>query len=291
MPMFDRLLEIINQMRGDFEELALVVAQMAKEEDGAARSAAQPAAVRDATGYDLTKVIPPTRTEAPDSIVGGLPTMDFPDCCAIGDDSEYYCTGTLIAPNLVVSAEHCGTCTRVFLKGHDIDQPDTGETIEVKKQFVHDTMDLRVLVLEEDSTVTPRHVAQEHEVAGTTCTLVGFGTIDLNGTKGYGLKRMVEVPIISLNCDSADDQQQHRCVPGEVVAGHRGLLRDSCKGDSGGPLYIQDDQGNFHLLAATSRGSADSAHMCGDGGVYVRVDLLLDWIKEKTEVDIPGPLS
>src|SRR5262245_14249486 len=46
-------------------------------------------------------VYPPTTQDEPEAIVGGRPTTDFPDCCAVGDGSAFYCTGTLIAPNLV----------------------------------------------------------------------------------------------------------------------------------------------------------------------------------------------
>ena len=95
---------------------------------------------------------------------------------------------------------------------------------------------------------------------------------------------------MSLGCESPADQARFGCRAGtEMVAGHRGLLRDSCRGDSGGPLYIQNPAGDFYLLGATSRGSRDGSHVCGDGGIYVRVDHFLDWIHEKTGVAIEGP--
>ena len=31
-------------------------------------------------------------------IIGGIPTSKFLDCCAIGNRTGYYCTGTLIRP-------------------------------------------------------------------------------------------------------------------------------------------------------------------------------------------------
>jgi secreted trypsin-like serine protease len=71
-----------------------------------------------------------------------------------------------------------------------------------------------------------------------------------------------------------------------MVAGHRGLLLDSCRGDSGGPLYIRNTDGEYFLIGATSRGIRDSFTTCGDGGIYVRVDLCLDWIRNVTGVAI-----
>lgn len=235
-------------------------------------------------------VIPPSPQDDVHSIVGGELTNDFPDCCAVGNDNGFFCTGTLIAPNLVVTAGHCTGSTRVFLKGSDIRVPDEGEIIRVSRTVVHPDTDLRVLVLEQNSTVTPRHVARGSQVGQPTkALLVGFGTTNLAGNIGYGRKRKVEVPIVSLECGTASDEQKLGCRRGvELVAGHRGLLRDSCKGDSGGPLYIRGSGNTFHLLGATSRGIINTVNVCGDGGIYVRVDKFLDWIKDETGITIPA---
>jgi hypothetical protein len=243
--------------------------------------------IGEVSGAPGPNVIPPT---APDvEIVGGEETNQFPDCCAVGNDVQYTCSGTLIAPNVVVTADHCRSVTRVFLKGNDISKPDDGEIIPVQQQFSHPEVDLKVLLLEHDSQVPPRHVAQGEEVAGAeVATLVGFGTINLAGTRGYGCKRTVEVPIYTLDCSGLGESKEYGCLPGwEIVAGHRGLQMDSCKGDSGGPLYIQNGDG-YALLGATSRGRRDGWTICGDGGIYVRVDLCLDWIREVTGADIGG---
>jgi Trypsin len=240
--------------------------------------------------YDPNKVIPPTRTDDPDSIVGGRPTKDFPDCCAVGHGGGYFCSGTLIAPTAVVTAGHCLDVDRVFLKGWDVADPRSGETIMVAYQYKHDTSDLRVLMLEKPSTVSPRHVAQDLEARANWAHLVGFGTVDVNGTFGYGIKREVEVPIEALDCASAEIANGLGCKPGlEMVAGHRGISLDSCRGDSGGPLYIHSPEGAFYLLGATSRGVKGARRPCGDGGVYIRVDRHLDWIRAVTAIDVEGP--
>jgi hypothetical protein len=231
-------------------------------------------------------VVPPTAPEI--EIVGGAETDQFPDCCAIGNDQRYICTGTLIAPNVVVTADHCRNVTRVFLRGNDISRPEDGETLRVVRQFSHPEVDLRVLLLERDSQVLPRHVAWGAGLSGIqTAILVGFGTIDVHGTVGYGLKRKVEVPLTSRDCSEPDAPKKYGCLPSrEMVAGHRGLLLDSCRGDSGGPLYIRNTDGEYFLIGATSRGIRDSFTTCGDGGIYVRVDLCLDWIRNVTGVAI-----
>ncbi len=227
-------------------------------------------------------------------IVGGITTSRFSDCCAIGNETGYYCTGTLIAPTLVITAKHCQSISRVFF-GTNVSQPQSGETIDVASDIPHPdpNVDIRVLVLQRAALATPRHVAQGAEVgAPRSATVAGFGHTNLAGTEGYGIKRYARVPVMSLSSASLEDQQTYGSRPDfEMVAGHLGLRRDSCKGDSGGPLYISDPNGNgYFLLGATSRGTNNAQNMCGDGGIYVRVDKFLDWIRSATGVNVDGPL-
>jgi Trypsin len=234
----------------------------------------------------VPKVIPPTVPEL--EVVDGIETGEYPDCCAVGSLAGYFCSGTLIAPNLVLTADHCKGVDRVFLRGNDITQLDKGEVIAVKTQFSHPDLDARILVLEHDSTVEPRKIAKGNQTQGhTQATVVGFGTIDLQGLVGYGRKRYAVVPIATLDCKGSSDAKRFGCVPGfELVAGQRGLRFDSCRGDSGGPLYIKNGKGEYLLLGVTSRGTRESFTACGDGGVYVRADMCLDWLKDETGVSV-----
>jgi secreted trypsin-like serine protease len=236
-------------------------------------------------------IIPPSKTqEGVQPIIGGEETSDFPDCCAVGDASDFFCTGTLIAPTVVVTARHCTGSARVFF-GTNVANLGAGQVINVARHFSHPKADIQVLVLERaPSGIQARHIAQGAEVGGATCTLVGFGNTEATGRFGYGKKRKVEkIPIQSLACAGANDVSTFGCRKRtEMVAGQKGLRKDSCTGDSGGPLYIKQN-GSIFLLGATSRGIQNAQNECGDGGIYVRVDQFIDWIKEKTGVNIPGP--
>lgn len=298
----------------DLEEIRTRVDQLVKDVEQlqqAATSAGKTEGITTAAATSTTvetipanepKAFPPLTLEGVEEVYGGKPTTEFPDCCAVGGNEfhGYFCTGTLIAPNLIVTAKHCHTVempiTRVFLKGNDTSKLSKGEEIAVIDMYVHPTTDIMVLVLERDSIVKPRHVAQGDEVKGTKALVVGFGTTDVQGETGYGIKRKAEVPIMTLSCSTDEDQVKYRCKKNiELVAGHRGIRRDTCKGDSGGPLYIESDEGTYHLLGVTSRGLKDFDHFpphpCGNGGIYVRADQFLGWIRDVTGISIEGPLS
>jgi secreted trypsin-like serine protease len=281
---FSAINNSVNDLRSRLDELQKQLADLEADSVAAARRAGFTARPGE------EGIIPPTKTrEGVQPIMGGEETSDFPDCCAVGDSSGFFCTGTLIAPTVVVTARHCTGATRVFF-GTDVDNPGAGEMISVSRRFSHPDADIQVLVLEgPPAGVQPRHVAQGPEVGGDTCILVGFGNTESTGSFGYGKKRKVEnIPIVSLECSGTNEAQKFGCRKRtEMVAGQRGLQKDSCTGDSGGPLYIKHN-GSMFLLGATSRG-VRSENVCGDGGIYIRVDQFLDWIKEKTGADIPGP--
>jgi secreted trypsin-like serine protease len=240
------------------------------------------------------------RTQGGVRVLGGqkVKAGEFLDCVAVGSDSQWGCTGTLVAANVVVTAGHCADfATRVFFGG-DVTKP--GKVVQVKKRVRHPQYhkgkhnDLLVLILAENvSTVSPRKFATKALAdSATDGRVVGFGTINASGTFGYGVKRFVDIPIVSNACrgtvDGQDDKVTYGCDLGvELVAGRPLLERDSCKGDSGGPFYILGKDNAWVLAGATSRATDSAMHECGDGGIYARVDQYRVWINSLPGVALP----
>ena len=228
-------------------------------------------------------------------VIGGtdVPAGLFLHCVAVGSDSQWACTGTLIGPNVVLTAGHCASfATRVFF-GSDVSKK--GTIVRVKKRVRHPQYhkkkhnDLLVLVLE-----TPVKTVKACKLASQVVInkmksgrVVGFGNNDPMGMFGYGVKRQVDVPVASPACsgkvNGSTDAMSYGCDVGlEIVAGRPLLERDSCKGDSGGPFYVQYKK-QWLLAGATSRATDSAVHTCGDGGIYARVDKYRSWI-----AGIPG---
>lgn len=225
-------------------------------------------------------------------IVGGQPTTDFRDCVAVGSATDWCCTGTLIDSAIVLTAGHChdGDChSRVYF-GNDVSQP--GQTIAVSRAIRHPQYDastyandLAVLVLERapDNVVPRARAAGEVVDRAGNMRAVGFGTTNTAGTVGYGKKRMVDLPVAAPVCTVSDSQTYCCHVDKEIVAGARSLDKDTCRGDSGGPLYVQVS-GQWALAGVTSRATCiRGARTCGDGGNYVRVDRYAAWIDSEMQ--------
>jgi secreted trypsin-like serine protease len=241
------------------------------------------------------------RTQGGTRVIGGtrVPQNGFLDCVAVGNDANWGCTGTLIAPDVVVTAGHCAAfATRVYF-GSDVTKP--GKVVKVRQRVRHPQYrqggkqnDLMVLLLAARvENIPPRAMATKALIdKATDGRVVGFGNTDPFGSTGYGIKRQVDVPVASPACrgtvDGESDRTAYGCDVGlEFVAGKPLLAKDSCTGDSGGPFYVEDARGAWVIAGATSRATNSAPNDCGDGGIYVRLDRYRAWIDSIPGVVLP----
>jgi hypothetical protein len=222
------------------------------------------------------------------SVVGGQPVPDgaWPDAVAVLGNAGS-CSGTLIAPDVVLTAGHCIDIDPVVVVIDAVDLDAGGEWIGIERAEAYPawetSYDVGVLVLAHASRTRPRKIARtctatEQLHAGAEVTVVGFGRTTPDGRGGASVKHAATIVVSDPLCTSDPG-----CLAGEFIAGGDGV--DACFGDSGGPAYVDTAAGPI-LLGVVSRGLSGD-WKCGNGGIYVRVDRVARWIERITGRRLP----
>jgi V8-like Glu-specific endopeptidase len=219
----------------------------------------------------------PAKSESDVKIIGGTATNDDPAIVAIyveimAREARFMCTGTLIAPNLVLTAAHCLNSPklnaqhvfRVFSGGDLRDpakrpRPVTGGEAHFDPAFDRKNPqgghDIGVLTLRTPMDIAPIPYMRQplgREIVGSKVRVVGFGQNHGFGASGSEVKRTNDVKVNALT---------------EQFVEVGGWFNNVCRGDSGGPVLLEID-GVETVIGVNSYGTGS----CHSTSAATRVD-------------------
>lgn len=261
----------------------------------------------------------PNRQQITPKIIGGVETSisKWPSLVAIvyaDFDSLYeeqFCAGTLVATNWVLSAAHC------FFDKPQISGKPWVKTVPSSIQVVAGTDDLSdnsppevhgIVNIYTHNQYTPGNAGSPYDIAllelsthskqplmtifngqpavDSSVTAIGWGAQDVD-ISGGGVNFPQKLREVTINIISNNDCNRPQAYDGIIVesqlcAGVPEGGKDSCSGDSGGPL-MSKQSGSFTQVGVVSFG--DSCAVAAKPGVYTRVDSFLGWIKQYVSIN------
>ncbi|KAM6168829.1 cationic trypsin-3-like [Erethizon dorsatum] len=219
-----------------------------------------------------------------DKIIGGYtcPKNSLPYQVSLNDGS-HFCGGSLITDQWVLSAAHCYESRfQVHLGDHNIDVIEGGEQlIDVAKVIVHPEYtsvynhDIMLIKLKKPATINSQvstiSLPKSCPSAGTQCLVSGWGNLVNIGGVYPSVLQCLDAPVLS-------DAACQKAYPGRITSNTfcLGFLeggKDSCDGDSGGPVVCD---GQLQGIVSWGTGCA----LKGKPGIYTKVCNYLDWIQK-----------
>jgi V8-like Glu-specific endopeptidase len=234
--------------------------------------------------------------EASAAIIDGVPATagDFPNTGALVVQGEVWCTGTLIAPAVVLTAAHCiqqnelpGGQPPGFTLALDVSDAYSVGVYQGTDMLAHEDYDANawygsndiglVFLAEHPAGATHELLPSPAEGAalsvGAGIDIAGYGQTNENIYDSAGVLYKAHTTLTAVG-------QLDITIGGPNQP-------QGCYGDSGGPSFLPV-AGGRRAVGVVSAGVGEG---CSDGEIHTRVDPFLEWIHAHAEVPCDSGLS